>query len=72
MTSPFVPVHTGRYLRDTPHLTPEEQHSLLSSIVNARNRGEIESLRRVLDEFFIRTEDGWPPSRSYDRTESTS
>src|SRR5574343_824566 len=28
-------------------------------LVNARSGGEIESLRRVLQEFFVRMEDGW-------------
>ena len=86
MTYPFMPVHTGSYLRDTQHLSLSEQGTYflllmhcwdtkgpapldeirLCSIVNARSDDEVASLRRVLDEFFIRGDDGWHNSRRYD------
>lgn len=79
MSFKFMPLYTGDYLRDTRHLTPEENGIYMSllmhcwdqkgpvplderkqcGIVNARGGGEIESLRRVLSEFFTRAEDGW-------------
>ena len=63
-TRHLTPEEHGIYLLllihswDTKGPAPLDERKLCA-IVNARSGGEIESLRRVLAEYFVRAEDGW-------------
>src|SRR3974390_2303706 len=63
-TQHLTPEENGIFLKLLMHCWDQKgpapiDERKLCGIVNARSGGEIESLRRILGEFFIRCDDGW-------------